>query len=278
MPELPEVRALAERCDAALAGRAVTAVRVLGFSSLKTVAPSPDALVGERLAGVSSRGKFLCWRFSNDMCLLCHLGNAGRLDLEAPPNPGAPRGAVLRLTLAGRAALLREHGRERRAGIWMLASGDDGPLADLGPEPDEEAFAELLRSGDDHRHLHTLLRDQHSVAGIGRGYADDALQRAGLSPFASLHGLDEAGRARLLESVRAVLGAALARERTRTGGLSDASLGDRFAVHRRSGQPCPTCGTPLQRVSYESHEVTYCPTCQTRSKILADRRLSRLLR
>ncbi|MCU1490849.1 MAG: lyase, partial [Acidimicrobiaceae bacterium] len=105
-----------------------------------------------------------------------------------------------------------------------------------------------------------------------------SLNRAGLSPFATLAQLDAPARERLLSSIRAVLDEALASERARTGGLSDAKLGDRFAVHRRAGQPCPRCGTTLERISYSSYEVAYCPSCQTGGKALADRRLSRLLR
>ena len=115
------------------------------------------------------------------------------------------------------------------------------------------------------------------MAGIGRGYSDDILQRAKLSPYRSLASLGGPERARLLEAVREVLTAALEVERRRTGGLQP-KLGDHFVVHGRYGTPCPTCGSDLRRVSYQSHEVTYCPTCQTGGKILADRRLSRLIR
>jgi formamidopyrimidine-DNA glycosylase len=160
----------------------------------------------------------------------------------------------------------------------VLGPGDDGPLATLGPEPGDEAFAELIRTDDSTRQLHTLLRNQHVVAGIGRGHVDDALNRAGLSPFASLKGLTAAQRETLLASVRSILDDALAKERTRTGALSEAKLGDRFLVHNRNGEPCPRCGEPLHRVSFDSHEVVYCTQCQTKGKVLADRRMSRLLR
>jgi formamidopyrimidine-DNA glycosylase len=277
VPELPEVRALAERLDAALAGRRLEGLAVLGFSGLKTVDPPPDALVGTALQGVSSRGKFLVLAFERGRALV-HLGNAGRVDLEAPPKSTRQRGALVRGTFDDVAFLVREHGRERRAGLWVLADGDDGPMAALGPEPYEAAFGELVLAGEDRRHLHTLLRDQRTVAGIGRGYADDVLNRAGLSPFSTLAALDDTGRRALLDATRVVLDEALDRERTREGGLSAASLGDRFAVHRRAGEPCPRCGRRLERVSYESYEIVYCPDCQTKGKVLADRRLSRLLR
>lgn len=278
MPELPEMRALAERLEARLRSAALESIRVFSFSFLKTVQPPPEALVGSTVSALKSRGKYLDWSFSDDLRVLVHLGNAGRLDLEVPAKGTKPKGALARLEFVGQAVLLREHGSERRAGMWVLGPGDDGPLARLGPEPFDAAFAQLISGGTDRRHLHTLLRDQHAVAGIGRGYADDALNRAGLSPFATLGGLDAGQRARLLGAVRAVLNEALVAERARVGGLSEASLGDRFSVHRRAGSACPRCGRRLERVSFESHEIVYCPTCQTEGRVLADRRLSRLLR
>jgi formamidopyrimidine-DNA glycosylase len=190
---------------------------------------------------------------------------------------------VVRLRFGGdeqpeTAVLIREHGTERKAAWWVLAAGDDGPLARLGPEPDDDDFAELVLHGADRRRVHTLLRDQSTVAGVGRGYADDALWRAHLSPYATLAGLDEAQRQRLLDAVRAVLHDGLDRERSRTGGLSEPKLGGHFEVHGRSGTPCPRCGDPMRRVSYDSYEVTYCPACQTDGKVLADRRFSRLVK
>lgn len=278
MPELPEIRALSERVDNALGGRELTRVDVPSFSGLKTVAPSPSDLVGSTLERATSRGKFLVLEFAGHQRMLVHLGNAGRLDLESPAKGTRPRGSLVRLGFGDAAALVREHGTERRAGLWVLAEGEDGPLATLGPEPYDTAFEEFVRRGEDRRQLHGVLRDQHTVAGIGRGYADDILHRAQLSPFATLAGLDDAARERLLASVTGILDEALSRERERVGGLSEASLGGRFAVHRRAGEPCPRCTRRLERISYASHEVVYCPTCQTKGKVLADRRMSRLLR
>ena len=158
-----------------------------------------------------------------------------------------------------------------------MAAGDDGPMAKLGPDPFSSEFEEFVLSGSDGGRLHPLLRDQRRVAGIGRGYSDDILHRAKISPFRSLSSLDDGERRQLLDSVRAVLSEALAAERERVGGLPP-KLGSHFLVHGKSGTPCPRCGSDLRRVSYESHEVTYCPRCQTGGRVLADRRLSRLIR
>jgi formamidopyrimidine-DNA glycosylase len=277
VPELPEVQALAERLDDALAGAAFLAADPLQFSSLKTVTPRASELAGRTLEGVGRRGKFLVFELGGPR-ILAHLSQGGRVDVEEPPKTTKPRGAVVRLRFEGRpTVLVKEFGRERKAGWWVLAEDDDGPLAKLGPEPDSEAFAALVLGGDDTRRVHTILRDQRTVAGVGRGYSDDILHRAKLSPYAPLGRLANEDRSRLLAAIREVLDEALRIERRRTGGLPT-KIGDHFTVHGRYGSPCPVCGDDLRRVSYESHEVTYCPTCQTGGTILADRRLSRLIR
>jgi len=285
MPELPQMQALAERLDSELGDRALVGVEPIGFSSLKTVRPAPDIMVGRVLTRVGRRGKYLVATFDDGHRLLIHLSQAGRLDLEDPPKTTrGGKGGVVRLRFAGRsrevgpAVLVREFGTERKAAWWVLAPGDDGPLVGLGPEPESPAFADFVLHGSDNRRIHTWLRDQRTVVGVGRGYSDDALWRAGLSPYSTLARLDDRARRRLLDAVLAVLADGLAKERTRAGGLSEPKLGGNFEVHGRAGTPCPRCGAELRRVSYESHEVVYCPPCQTGAKVLADRRMSRLLK
>jgi formamidopyrimidine-DNA glycosylase len=278
MPELPEIQALAERLDEAVGGSVFERFDLLQFSSLKTVTPRPADLAGRRLEGVGRRGKYLVLRFGGGDRLLVHLSQGGRLDVEAPPKATKPRGAVARLRFAGRPSLLvKEFGTERKAGIWLLAEGDDGPLVGLGPEVLSEEAGAFFRESADGRRVHTILRDQRTVAGVGRGYADDVLHAARLSPYAALTKLSVDERAGLVSALHEVLTEALDVERRRSGGLPT-KIGDHFAVHGRWGEPCPRCGADLRRVSYESHEVTYCPDCQTGGKVLADRRLSRLLR
>jgi formamidopyrimidine-DNA glycosylase len=277
VPELPEVRALAERLHEAEAGGVLHRVDLLQFSALKTFEPRLDSLAGRTLESVGTRGKYLVFDLDGPR-LLVHLSQGGRVDLESPPKTTKPRGAVGRLRFDARpSVLIKEFGTQRKAGIWALAPGGDGPLVKLGPEADSVEAAEWLRTADDNRRVHTILRDQRTLAGVGRGYSDDALHRAKLSPYASLAKLDADERDRLITSLREVLTDALEVERHRTGGLPT-KLGDHFTVHNRYGTPCPVCGDDLRRVSYESHEVTYCPTCQTGGRTLADRRLSRLIR
>jgi formamidopyrimidine-DNA glycosylase len=278
MPELPEIRALAERLDEVAAGGVIAGIDQLQFSSLKTVTPRPAELVGSVVGGVSSRGKYLVWAVDDGRRLLVHLSQGGRIDVEAPPKATKPRGAVMRLRLGERPSILvKEFGRKRKAGWWVLAAGDDGPLAKLGPEALSPAADEWLRTAADNRRVHTILRDQRTIAGMGRGYTDDVLHAAQLSPTAQLAKLDVGARERLIAAIREVLDDALEVERRRTGGLPT-KLGDHFVVHNRAGEPCPRCGEDLRRVSYEDYEVTYCPACQTGGKVLADRRLSRLIR
>ena len=277
MPELPEVQALTERLDATLAGATLAGIELLHFSTLKTVAPAPEELAGRRLKVVRRRGKFLIWDLDGPS-MLVHLSQGGRLDLEDPPKTTRPRGAAVRACFEDApAVLIKEFGKERKAGLWLLAAGDEGPLAKLGPEPDSPEFADLIRRGTDRRRVHTILRDQRTVAGIGRGYSDDSLHAARLSPFASLSSLNDGRRKVLLDAVRTTLAEALEIERRRVGGLPT-KLGDHFTVHNRAEQPCPRCEADLRRVSYESYEVTYCPDCQTGGQVLADRRMSRLLK
>jgi formamidopyrimidine-DNA glycosylase len=277
VPELPEVQALAERLEAAVGGSIFAGATALQFSGLKTFTPAPDSLVGTPLAAVGRRGKFVLFDFGGPR-IAFHLSQGGRVDVENPPKTTRPKGAVVRFRFEDHpSVLLKEFGTERKAGWWVLAAGDDGPLAALGPEPLSDEFAALIRSGTDSRRVHTLLRDQRTVAGIGRGYSDDILHRAQISPYDTLASLSAERRASLLDAVHQVLDEALVLERKRAGGLPT-KIGDHFTVHGRHGTPCPRCGEDLRRVSYESYEVTYCPACQTGGKVLADRRMSRLVR
>ncbi|MGC2484736.1 MAG: DNA-formamidopyrimidine glycosylase family protein [Acidimicrobiales bacterium] len=288
MPELPEMQALSERLNELLSGATLISADLLGFSSLKTYAPTPDSLLHHQLTSVGRRAKYLVLEFDNASRIVLHLSQAGRLDVEAPPKLTRPRGAAARLVFAQGAGeldgprigvLVREYGTQRKVSWWVLAPGEQGPLAGLGPEPGSEEFAEFIRTSDSKRRLTTDLRDQHVVSGIGRGWGDDILHRARLSPFASLHSLTAQQRESLLSAATDVLTEALELERTRQGGLSEAKLGGRFKVHGRAEELCPTpCGDTLHRVSFETYEMTYCPTCQTGGRLLADRRMSRLLK
>jgi formamidopyrimidine-DNA glycosylase len=298
VPELPEMQALSERLDALLSGAALTGAHALQFSALKTFEPRPESLVGRPLAGVGRRGKYLVFDLRAGR-ILVHLSQGGRVFLEDTSRQrqargglgrtagqtrgrtagrAMPKGGVVRLSFAERpSVLVKEFGSQRKAAWWVVGADDLGPLGGLGPEPHSEPFGRFILEAGDRRRIHTLLRDQRTVAGIGRGFTDDILWRARLSPYDSLPALPHERRRELVDTVRTVLDEGLARERRRTGGLP-AKLGERFEVHGRYGHPCPRCGADLRRVSYESYEVTYCPRCQTEGRTLADRRMSRLVK
>ena len=271
------MQALAERLQDAVGGAAFEGAVALQFSALKTYAPAPESLAGRPLANVGRRGKYAILDFDGPR-IMFHLSQGGRVDVEQPPKATRPKFGIVRFRFADHpSVLVKEFGTERKAGWWVLEPGDDGPLDGLGPEPFSDEFEELILSGDDTRRIHTMLRRQSVVAGIGRGYTDDSLHRAHVSPYASLRSLGADERRALVDGVRAVLSEGLDVERRRTGGLPT-KVGDHWVVHGGAGTPCPACGTELRRVSYESYEVTYCPTCQTGGKVLADRRMSRLVR
>ena len=277
MPELPEMQGLAERMNDVFAGARLRTVTPLQFSAAKTADPPIEDLYGRALESVGRRGKFVVMDFGGPRVLV-HLSQGGRVDFEDPPKTTRPKPGVVRFCFDERPSILvKEFGTQRKAGWWVLVEGDDGPLERLGPEPGSPEFDEIILTADDRRRVHTILRDQKTVSGLGRGYSDDILHRARLSPYVSLAKLGETERRALLDATKKVLDDALALERARTGGLPT-KISGRFTVHGRHGEPCPRCGEELKRVWHEDYEVAYCPSCQTGGKILADRRLSRLIR
>jgi formamidopyrimidine-DNA glycosylase len=277
MPELPEMQALAERLDDAVGGGTLGEISPLQFSAMKTFEPPSEAFTGRVLESIGRRGKYLVMDFGGPR-ILVHLSQGGRVDVEDPPKRTKPKGSVVRFFFDGKPSILiKEFGTQRKAGWWTLGVGDDGPLERLGPDPFSEGFEQLIRTSDDGRRVHTILRDQRTLSGIGRGYSDDILHRAHISPYDSLKKLDASKREALIEATHDVLEHALTEERKRTGGLPT-KVDNRFVIHGRHGYPCPRCGADLRRVSYEGYEVTYCPDCQTKGKVLADRRMSRLIK
>src|ERR1700691_450663 len=208
------MQALSERLSETLVGRKLREARLLGFASLKTVSPEPAELLGHILISVTRRAKYLVFTFDNGLRLVVHLSQAGRLDIEEPPQMTRPTGAVARFTFGDvpqdRAILIREFGTHRKAAWWVLNADVDGPLEGLGPEPFTPEFARLIRARKSNRRLHSGLRDQPVMSGIGRGWGDDILHRARLSPFGALGSLSDIERERLIEAGDEVLSQALA--------------------------------------------------------------------
>jgi formamidopyrimidine-DNA glycosylase len=281
MPELPEVEITARLLDRALAGAEIESALAPGINALKTFDPPLSTLTGQHVARVRRRGKQLILETDGGLALLIHLMSAGRLQLY--DKRAGPRDRTSRLLVRlsdGRELRLREFGSKQAAWVKLLradALEQDEALAKLGPEawPEPPSLAEAL---DAPRPLHTLLRDQHTIAGIGRSWVDEILWGAKLSPFKRGSDLHEQERARLREAIVVTLTDALAHyEEHVTLPIPD-KLPMPLRVHRHEGEPCPRCGSTLKSVHFEDYTIAYCPACQTEGRVLKDRRMSRLLR
>ncbi|GAB3483043.1 Fpg/Nei family DNA glycosylase [Nocardiopsis coralliicola] len=285
MPELPELEALAEEMDARTRGRAVARADVRAVAVLKTYDPPLDALGGLEFAGVQRRGKYLDAEIGG-LHLVLHLARAGRVRLadrlpSAAPRPGkGPLALRIRLD-DGSGFDVTEAGTQKRLAVWLVHDPAEVPgLADLGAEPLAPDFGAAalgaLLNGRRTR-IKGVLRDQKLIAGIGNAYSDEILHAARISPFALAADLGRDEVDRLSDAIRSVLGAALERARAAAG--DRAAAGRRaMRVHGRTGQACPVCGDTVREVSYADSSLQYCPTCQTGGRILADRRMSRLLK
>ena len=281
MPELPEVEITARRLDAALRGVEVESVLAPGVNALRSFDPPLSALEGRAIAGVGRRGKLFLVEFAGDLTLLVHLMSAGRLQLFEKRAGPRDRTSRLLVRLPGdRELRLREFGTKQAAWVKLLPSDvvfDDEMLATMGPEawPDPPPFDELVTGN---RPLHSVLRDQRVIAGIGRSWVDEILWHAKLSPFKRGDDLSLEEAQELRAQTVATLGAALDHyERVIALPIPD-KLPMPLLVHRKQGEPCPRCGTKLEAVFYEDYVMTYCPTEQTEGRVLKDRRLSRLLK
>ena len=245
------------------------------IATLKTFDPPLSALEGRKLAGAERRAKRLLFPTEDgELVLLVHLMTAGRLKYLRFGEK-RPKTPAFRLAFEGGAELiLTEAGKKKRAGVWLLApDAVELELGHLGPEANEVDAAQLgeILAGESRR-LHSLLRDQRVIAGIGRAWANEILHRARLSPYALSQDLTPEEVERLAAAIDAELERGL---ELRERGANDKKT---YRVHDKLGQPCYVCGTPIARVDFEEHTIYYCPECQTGGRVLKDRRLSRLLR
>jgi formamidopyrimidine-DNA glycosylase len=275
LPEIPEIEAWVRALDAPVSASAIERAGPAHVATLKTVDPPLRALEGRRLAGAERRAKRLLFPTDDgELVLMIHLMTAGRLKL-LPAGTDGPKQPAFRLRFTnGSQLVLTEAGSKKRAGVWLMTpAAVEAELAYLGPDAlgiGAERLSEVLAA--DNRRLHSLLRDQRAIAGIGRAWANEILHRARLSPFALSTELDDAEVARLATAIDTELERGL---ELRERGGKDVKV---YRVHNHLGEPCPECGTPIARVDYEEHTIYYCPSCQTGGRILKDRRLSRLLR
>jgi formamidopyrimidine-DNA glycosylase len=275
VPEYPEMEAWRRQLNDPVSAFPIAKAGPAHIATLKTYDPPLSTLEGRRLEGVERRAKRLLLPTDDgELILLVHLMTAGRLKHLRAGETG-PKTPAFRLEFEGGSQLvLTEAGAKKRAGVWLLTpEAVDAELAHLGPEAfglGPERLAEICTS--ESRRLHSLLRDQRVIAGIGRAWANEILHRAGLSPYLLTQDLTEEQVGQLSEAIDSELARGL---ELRERGANDKRT---YRVHRKLGEPCYVCETPIARVDFEEHTIFYCPTCQTGGRILKDRRLSRLLR
>jgi formamidopyrimidine-DNA glycosylase len=287
VPELPEVEALARFLGERAVGHAVARVDVAAVNVLKTYDPPVTSIAGLTVTGVTRHGKFLDLDVDG-LHLVIHLARAGWLrwseSLSAtPPKPG--RGPLaLRVHLDDGAGFdLTEAGTQKRLAAYVVRDPLEVPgIRTLGPEPLGDAFtvdvlAGILRHAG-RQQVKGVLRDQSVVAGIGNAYSDEVLHAARLSPFKPAANLTGDEVARLHAAVAEVLEDAVARSVGLAAGKLKAEKKVGMRVHGRTGEACPVCGDTVREVSFADRSLQYCPTCQTGGQVLADRRLSRLLK
>jgi formamidopyrimidine-DNA glycosylase len=283
VPELPDVIVYLEALERRILGRRLVGVRLLSSFVLRTVEPPIAVLYGRRVLELRRMGKRIVLGFEDDLFLVIHLMIAGRLRW-GPPGAKAPgRIGLAAFDFDPGTLLLTEAGSKRRASLHVVAGRR--ALADFergGLEPLEasaEEFAARLRLES-----HTLKRaltDPRLFSGIGNAYSDEILHRARLSPLRLTGRLTDEETVRLYAATRWVLTEWTERLRRETGeGFPEkvTAFREGMAVHGRFRQPCPACGTPVQRIRYAENETNYCPSCQTEGRLLADRGLSRLLK
>jgi formamidopyrimidine-DNA glycosylase len=275
MPELPEMEAWRRALDDPVSAFPIVKAGPAHIATLKTFDPPLSALEGRQLAGAERRAKRLLFPTADgELVVLVHLMTAGRLKYLKTGETG-PKKPAFQLTFEGGGRLvLTEAGAKKRAGVWLLTPEEaEQELAHLGPEAlgiGAERLAEICAA--ESRRLHSMLRDQRVIAGIGRAWANEVLHHAQLSPYELTRDVTPDEVERLAEAIDSELERGL---ELREQGANDKRT---YRVHKKLGEPCYVCGTPIAQVDFEEHTIYYCPECQTGGRVLKDRRLSRLLR
>jgi formamidopyrimidine-DNA glycosylase len=285
LPELPDVVSYVEALERHVGGRRLARVKLVSPFVLRSVDPPLDAITGQIVRGVRRVGKRLVLAFDTDLFLVLHLMIAGRLRWRAPgQKPGVgPRMILASFEFPEGTLLFTEASSKKRASM-QLVRGEDAlrALDPGGVEPLDatlDQFREALA-----RENHTVKRsltDPHLFSGIGNAYSDEILHAAKLSPLKLTRSLSDDEVARLYEATGATLRLWIDRFRKERGdGFPEkvTAFREEMAVHGRYRQPCPACGSPVQRIAYAENECNYCATCQTGGRLLADRSLSRLLK
>ncbi|MBN7793186.1 Fpg/Nei family DNA glycosylase [Microbacterium esteraromaticum] len=287
MPEMPEVQGLVDFLGERATGRVITRASVSAIAALKTFDPPITALQGATITGAARHGKFIDLALGDQLHLVVHLAKAGWLRWyeNLPTTLIKPGKSPIALRIAlddGSGFDLTEAGTKKSLAVSVVRDPLDVPgIARLGPDPldpafTREAFAAVLAGR--RTQIKGLLRDQGLISGIGNAYSDEILHAAKMSPYAPAANLDDADVDRLYEAMQTTLRTAI----DEAAGKPPADLKDTkrsgFRVHARRGQACPVCADEVRSVFFADRSLEYCPTCQTGGKVLADRRLSRLLK
>jgi formamidopyrimidine-DNA glycosylase len=275
VPELPEMEAWRRALNDPVSAFPIVKAGPAHIATLKTFDPPLSTLEGRRLAGAERRAKRLLFPTEDgELVILVHLMTAGRLKVLQFGERGPKTPAFQLLFEGGSRLVLTEAGAKKRAGVWLLTPEEaEQELAHLGPEAlgiGAERLGEICAG--ESRRLHSMLRDQRVIAGIGRAWANEILHHAQLSPYELTRDVTTEQVERLAESIDAELLRGL---ELRERGANDKRT---YRVHNHLGEPCYACSTPIAQVDFEEHTIYYCPECQTGGRILKDRRLSRLLR
>ncbi|GEE01053.1 formamidopyrimidine-DNA glycosylase [Gordonia spumicola] len=290
MPELPEVSAIAAYLDSRMAGLPIRRVDVASLSVLKTADPPYTALPGRVVTAVDRIGKYLVIRTAGDdgeIDLVIHLSRAGWVRWSGgmsprPLKPGGKSPIALRVHcgLPGEGFDVTEVGTQKRLAAWIVRDTSDVErIAGLGPDVlavSRDEFGAILRAHSSR--IKNLITDQRVICGVGNAYSDEILHTAKLSPFATAKNLTDEQIDALHGAARSVLLDATARLEDSEVATMKSEKRTGLRVHARTGLPCPVCGDTVREVSYTDRSFQYCPTCQTGGKVLADRRMSRLLK
>ena len=275
MPELPEMEAWRRALNDPVSAFPIVKAGPAHVATLKTFDPPLSTLEGRRLAGVERRAKRLLFPTEDgELVVLVHLMTAGRLKFLQFGERG-PKTPAFRLVFEGGSQLvLTEAGAKKRAGVWLLTPEEaERELAHLGPEALGIGTGRLgAICAAESRRLHSMLRDQRVIAGIGRAWANEILHHAKLSPYELTRDVTPEQVEQLADAIDGELLRGL---ELRERGTNDKRT---YRVHNKLGEPCHVCGAPIARVDFEEHTIYYCPECQTGGRVLKDRRMSRLLR
>jgi formamidopyrimidine-DNA glycosylase len=283
MPELPDIAVYLEALDRRIVGRELIELRLGHPFLLRSVEPGPGAFGGRRVVELRRIGKRIAIGLEGEHWAVLHLMIAGRLHWRKPGASVRGKRELAAFDFDEGSLVLTEAGSQKRAALFLVHGAaaldalDPGGLEVLEASADQ--FAEALT-----RRNHTLKRaltDPTLFSGIGNAYSDEILHRARLSPVTWTQRLDPGAIARLFDAARSVLNEWVQRLRRENGDAFPekvTAFRKEMAVHGKYDQPCPDCGSPVQRIRYASNETNYCVTCQTNGKLLADRSLSRLLK